>query len=214
MLFSVLWLALSAPAWAADGDEVQVWTEAGIKADLPKHFELSLSEQLRVIPGQGVFAEELLTDLALSYSDWKHLELSLGYRYGLLELGGQDAGRTQRLHLDVDTDWKAGPVRLDGRVRYQRRAPWTDENPKHTLRLKVGVRPRVKWDAVPYASLEPWKRFGDPGLQKLRGEVGVRYSQKHWGAKVYYRPEFPISDPSDPRNHIIGVSFSGAVDLD
>lgn len=209
-----LWILASLTSLAAEGNELQSWNEVGVQADLPKHFELSLSEQLRVIPGQGVFAEELLTDVALSYSDWKHLELSLGYRFGLLDVGSEDPGRTQRLHLDVDTDWKTGPVRLDARVRYQQRAPWTEENPKHTLRLKVGVRPRVKWDVVPYASLEPWKRFEDPGLQKLRGEVGVRYSKKDWGAKVFYRPEFPISDPTDPRVHIIGLNVSREVDLD
>lgn len=214
MLFSVLWLALSAPAWAAEGEQLEIWSEVGVSADLPKHLELSVSEQLRVTPGQGVFAEELLSDVALSWADWKDLELSLGYRYAFLELGGEDAGRSQRLHFDLGYDWKLKPVKLYARVRYQQRPPWIEEAPKHTARLKVGVRARTDWELAPYASVEPWKRISDPGLQKVRGEVGVRTKQKHWGAKVFYRVEQPISDPTDPRNHIIGLNFTGAVDLD
>ena len=211
MFVSVLWLALSGSAWAAEGEQLEVWSEVGLNVDLPKRLELSVSEQLRVIPGQGVFAEELLSDVALSWQDWKDLELTLGYRYGFLELGGEDAAHTQRVNFDAGYDWKLKPVRLDARVRYQQRPPWIEEAPKHTVRLKVGVRARTDWDLDPYASVEPWKRFSDPGLQKVRGEVGVRFKQKDWGAKVFYRLEQPISDPSDPRSHIIGLNFTGEV---
>ena len=207
-------LALCSLAWASEGEQLEVWSEVGVKADLHKDLELTLTEELRATTNQGVFADEVLTDLGLGWSGWKDLGVILGYRYIFEDVGAEDAGRNQRVQLDLTYKVKLKPVRLDARLRYQQRPPWMDEAPKQAVRLKLEVRPRTDWDMTPFATVEAVNRLSDPGLHKINSIAGIRYKQKHWGAKLYYRMEQPLSDPTDPRNHIIAVSFGGAIDLD
>lgn len=207
-------LAMCAAGWAAEGEQLEVWTELGVEAELPKDFELSLTEEMRATTNKGVLADELLTDVGLGWKVWKDLGVILGYRYIFEDVGAEDAGRDQRVQLDLTYKVKLKPMRLDARLRYQQRPPWLDDDPKNAVRLKLGVRPRTDWEVTPFATVEAVNRLADPGLHKINSIAGVRTKQKHWGAKLYYRMEQPLSDPTDPRNHIIAVSFSGSIDLD
>lgn len=212
-MISVL-LALSSLSFASEGEQLEVWSEVGVKADLPKDLELSLTEELRATTREGVFADEVLTDVGLGWKGWKDLGVILGYRYIFKDVGAEDAKRNQRVQLDLIYKVKLKPVRLDARLRYQQRPPWMDEDPKQAVRLKLGIRPRTDWKVMPFGTVEAVNRLSDSGLHKINSIAGVRIKQKHWGAKLYYRMEQPVSDPTDPRNHIIAVSFSGSIDLD
>lgn len=214
-----IWAHLSGAALAAEGRELQIWNEVGVELDLPKRWELQLSESLRLDPLAPPAAEELLTDLSLGWRPTKKapLELSAGFRQELLGVGSGELGVAQRINVDLGWEIDPGPFELDMRLRGQQRPPWSeaeewaDRNP--TLRLKGGLDLKQDWAVEPVLAVEPWWRAGQ-GLHKVRVDVGAKGDLGDWGLKVLYRYEEPLSDPTDPRRHVVALSVERGVELD
>ena len=202
-------LVTGGPATA--GEDVQVWTSAGVRYRAAKKVRLEYEQHLRF--DQNVSRlESVKPEAKLSWkaSDWARL--GLGYRYSQ-ERNGQDEWKPEhRFHLQGSVGMDLGPVGMGYRLRFQERLEFGVEfKNKHTLRQRLSAEVDTGTRFTPFSTVEGFAWLRDSGMSvrerwRFTGGVEARLPKRN-RVEVFYRREVPVYDGSNPIEHILGVGY-------
>lgn len=223
---SMLVLLLQQAAAAADND-VQFWTEAGVRYKINKQFRLKFDQHLRFDEDVS-HVKSIMPELALLYRPLKYLRLQIGYRY--IAEPFDDNGETfadswHRFYIDIRFRLRFKPVTLRYRFRFQEEfgEPWTGYSQaasletKPTLRNKLELAVKAGKHLKPFVSAELFNRLGDPdrALQKLRLTPGLAITLNSHEISLFYRAEICLFEENrgavtheiGDTNHILALGY-------
>jgi hypothetical protein len=200
----LLLLGLTAqPAGAAA--ETQIWTEAGVDAELGARVSVSFEQHLRFDQDLSRVAA-VMPEAGIDYRPLDWLQLGAGYRLAYERRRRGDMELRHRLHLQTQVRGDAGAFRIRYRLRLQERI--RSEDLRHVVRnrLRVDYRGARPW--TPLAAAELFHRLADEDpfmLRKLRLTAGLRRDLGEARVGLYYHVEIPYDEPRDPFFHIFGI---------
>lgn len=208
--------ALAAPLlWAPDAraeSDSQLWTEAGISADLGKQTEISLTGQLR-FDQQISRVAGVLPELSIERDLARWLELGAGYRFEYERNGDGDMVIRHRLVAEGGVQVEPGALKLGYRLRFQEQIR-AGGALRHTVRNRLGLDVRRLKPFVPGGSVELFHGVGggDPAtLKKIRVTLGTEYDLGKQELGFFYRLELPHDDPMDPVLHILMLELASSL---
>jgi len=200
----------SGPALA--GSDAQLWMEAGVRYRPAKKVRLTLTQNFRMAENISR-TDSLKTDLEADWRATKGMRIGWGYRFSMEANKKGVLKPSHRLHIQAHAFDKFGPVKLSYRLRFQEGIEPDDDqiDLTHTLRNRVGATFDTDTDFTPGLSVELFNRLADKEafqFQKLRVTTGLEIKPaKPHSINLYYRVQFPVYDPTDPTEHIIGLGY-------
>ena len=201
--------ALLVPAATANADDVQQWTEVGVKHDFTKKASISFDQHIRFdedVSRLGSFMPEL----GAQYRIQKWLRFGLGYRLQYERSGSGDMRSRHRFFGNARARYDLDPVRLEYRLQFQDqlRPDDADDRWRQTVRNRIDVSYRDLKPWIPGAAVEAHNTV-DAGfeLEKIWITAGAAYAKKDLEIEVFYRAELPQADPMEPTLHILGAAF-------
>ncbi len=193
----------------------QVWTRAGIVADVMGDVEVAVEQRTR-FDASGIRLQGLLPQATIAYQPMWALELGAGYRFSYQRGRNDDMEFRHRYHVDAQARHDLRDLRLRYRLRLQERYRSRDGR-LPTLRNRVGAGWRGLDPWVPRVTFSTFTRLGDDGerfqFHKWRLSARLRYDLSDQSIAGFYRLERSISRPEDPLLHILGLAYTYELDL-
>jgi len=226
VIISLMLLLLPQLASAIDND-VQLWTEAGLRYKINKQLRLKFDQHFR-LHNDVSEPESIMPELAISYRVFKALRLQAGYRLvgEFYKYNGETyISDWHRFYADVRLRLRFKPVTLRYRLRFQEQTGW-DYDPdgdkkvpknKLTLRNKITLQLKYPYGFMQFLSVELFNRLADEvrAWHKLRTSLGLRYSIKSHEFTIAYRLEsYLFNDPNGEvthqkgdMNHVLSLGY-------
>lgn len=201
--------------WAPDAraqSDAQVWTGAGVSADLGKRTDIAFSAELRFDQQISRLAG-ILPAVSIDRELTRWFQLGAGYRFEYERNGDGEMVIRHRVVADADVDVEAGRLDLGYRLRFQEQIRAGGEL-RHSVRNRLGFDVRKLKPFVPGASVEVFHELGggDPGsLKKVRVTLGTEYDFGKQELGLFYRFEVPQDDPMDPVLHILVLELASSL---
>jgi hypothetical protein len=213
-----LLLLLHLPA-AAAADDVQLWTEAGVRVDFDERFRLKFDQHVRFDSDVGS-TKSIMPEVAFSWRPAKFLRLEAGYRFIAEPVDTEEGLYVEAWHrvfADVKLRLRLKPVTLRYRLRFQEHfgrsvSPDSDLEYTHAVRNKAGVEVKLGSGVVPFTSAEIFIRPADEDgpLRKWRVTAGIDWKLGGHVLTCFYRLEDFLDDSDNPRRHILGLGYHHA----
>ena len=196
---------LAAPAARAD---VQLWSEAGVRAQLAKRTQLTFDQHLR-FDADVSRVQSVMPEAGLHHRFEKWLRAGIGYRLEY-ERDGTELVARHRGHIYGRARYKLGAFQLVYKLQYQESIrPDKNKLLKHVVRNRIELGYRATKRLEPAIGAEMFHRLGDETTaryERIWLTAGVTYARKRWDADVFYRLEIS-GDAMTPDAHIIGLGF-------
>ncbi len=209
LLASVLLTALvvyAVPASAETTHEARLWVELGLRYEPARRFTIGLDQHFRIDENISN-TQSLISEISVRYSIVSWLRLETGYRLAYERDNGGLYRRRHRLHFDVRSAHRLGPVRLGLRVRFQEEIRSASDNGEpwnHTLRFRTDATLRRVF-LEPGLAFEVFLPIADAEtsftVKKLRGTLGISIDTQAGTVDLGYRIEGVFLD--NELRHII-----------
>lgn len=212
-----LLLIAVAPAVAA-ADDLQLWTEAGVRVKLSERFRLKVNQHLRIHDDVST-VEKLMPEAIVAYRALDFLRLEAGYRFIAEFVQRNDEGYVDAWHrafVDAKLRGRWKPFGLDYRLRLQEQLgyPRKDDGElktTHTIRSKLAASWDVGAGFEPFILGELFNRVDDrDGIwHKWRAGIGFDYELKDHAFTLSYRMEESLTDdPDSITKHIATLGYA------
>lgn len=198
--------AFSANARAYTGQELQLWTQAGVRANVTEKLQLGLDQHARFVETMSEVAR-WYTDVEVAYDLPRHFEVGAGYRFMLRNDKDPSCCR-HRFNGDVKYTLDAGELlRFDFRLRGQGTL-LENKAMRYVVRTQFEMMLILFKVARPFIGSELFARVfedGGPEFDSLRLDSGVVVRlMKDWKLVPMYRFQIPATQ-ADRLQHIIGI---------
>ena len=189
-------------------DDVQLWTEAGLSADVAKRTTVTLDAGLRFDQDVSRLLG-FLPELSVTQRLARWLRVGAGYRFEYERDRSGDLVVRHRFELAGRARLDLDPVRLEYRLQLQEAVrPSSNDQYRHTVRNRFDASYQDLGRWVPWASLELHHDLDRDGetfaYDKTWITAGLAVEQGRRELDVYYRAELP-ADPMEPTAHILGA---------
>jgi len=207
IVFLVLLSLLSSQQMKGQTTDFETWEGVKISFDLPKRFEATLKEQLRM-KNNSSEVKGVLTEVGAAYSINKYFNFGLSYRHTIKPLGAN----RNRVTFIAKQKYKVKPFTLGNRIKLQKEYQ-SGKLPDNYLRDKMSIGLKISKKIKAEFGNEWFYHIKTLAKQFDQYRLGLSFNFKlnkrnHIEAGYIYEKQFNIGNPATTHMGIINYKLS------
>lgn len=190
----------------AQKNEIYGRFDFDLEYDLLPKIELEITPELRMAEFNKI--SELLLQTGLTYSPFKHLDIS-GYHRIAADYTNTETEYLNRFAFDIEPNYDIKRLELELRLRFTNFTDFEEQTEDKNSRFRYRLQAKYdikKCKVNPHISTEFFQKTGQSSFYKGRYEIGAEYNFKKNNDLEFYYFMQDYYD-RDKMHHIIGFKY-------